>query len=265
MKIYEILDSEMKQAVGVLQYYEKEQTYIIELQEYLDEWSAPLLFTSYVRRNIYTIPRDISFLWVKERVIPSGRQNINEILNNNRLVRYDEMKMLEISSGRCSQDHLYIKELDCLPEFVKKRKQHNLIDCVLSEKNTVVCFFKDGTVKKIALDQLTEVDGVDKVMKNTALFESGEVGTDGYCLTFNQSIDVPVKKLYEIEEALPIKKTDFDNFVRKNILDTTDTCDILECTRQNVAYMVKKQMLSPIKTEVKGNLYLKGDVLKNKW
>lgn len=48
MKIYEILDSEMKQAVGVLQYYEKEQTYIIELQEYLDEWSAPLLFTSYV-------------------------------------------------------------------------------------------------------------------------------------------------------------------------------------------------------------------------
>lgn len=31
MKIYEILDSEMKQAVGVLQYYEKEQTYIIEL------------------------------------------------------------------------------------------------------------------------------------------------------------------------------------------------------------------------------------------
>lgn len=29
--------------------------------------------------------------------------------------------------------------------------------------------------------------------------------------------------------------------------------------------MVKKQMLSPIKTEVKGNLYLKGDVLKNKW
>lgn len=122
---------------------------------------------------------------------------------------YDEMKMLEISSGRCSQDHLYIKELDCLPEFVKKRKQHNLIDCVLSEKNTVVCIFKDGTVKKIALDQLTEVDGVDKVMKNTALFESGEVGTDGYCLTFNHSIDVPAKKLYEIEEALPIKKTDF--------------------------------------------------------
>lgn len=114
--------------------------------------------------------------------------------------------MLEISSGRCSQDHLYIKELDCLPEFVKKRKQQNLIDCVLSEKNTVVCFFKDGTVKKIALDQLSEVDGVDKVMKNTALFESGEVGTDGYCLTFNHSIDVPAKKLYEIEEALPLKK-----------------------------------------------------------
>ena len=70
MRIYEILDSENEMSVGILQYYEKEQTYIIELQEYLDEWSAPLLFTSYVKKNIYTIPREISFLWVKERVIP---------------------------------------------------------------------------------------------------------------------------------------------------------------------------------------------------
>ena len=52
MRIYEILDSENEMSVGILQYYEKEQTYIIELQEYLDEWSAPLLFTSYVKKNI---------------------------------------------------------------------------------------------------------------------------------------------------------------------------------------------------------------------
>ena len=57
----------------------------------------------------------------------------------------------------------------------------------------------------------------------------------------------------------------FTSFVKKNVLDTTEVCDILECTRQNVAYMIKRQMLSPVKKEAKGNLYLKGEVLKNKW
>ena len=265
MKIYEILDSEAELSIGVLQYYEKEHSFVIELQEYLDEWTAPLLFTSYVKRGIYTMPRDISFLWVKERVIPSGRQNINEILSNHRLASYDEMKILEISAGRCSQDNLYIKELDCLPEYVKERKKHNLVDCVMCEENTVLCFFADDTVKKIALEQMAEIDGVDKVMKNNALFESGEVGTDGYCLTFNHSIDVAASELYSAENSMPFHKKDFDNFVRKNVMDTTETCNMLECTRQNIAYMVRKQMLSPIKTEAKGNLYLKGDVLKSKW
>lgn len=103
MKIFEIIDAENALLIGVLLYYEKERTCMIELPEYLDKWTAPLLFTSYVKRKIYTIPRDISFLWVKERVIPSGRQNIKDILAQHHLQSYDEMKFLEISEGRCSR------------------------------------------------------------------------------------------------------------------------------------------------------------------
>ncbi len=44
-----------------------------------------------------------------------------------------------------------------------------------------------------------------------------------------------------------------------------NSCNILECSRQNIAYMVKQQHLVPIKENVKGNLYLKGDILNNKW
>ena len=36
---------------------------------------------------------------------------------------------------------------------------------------------------------------------------------------------------------------------------------MLECSRQNLAYMLNKDILKPIKEDVKGNLYLKGDVL----
>ena len=89
MKIYEIYDEESDMSLGILMYYEKSKGYVIELQSYLDEWSAPLLFSKYVKENIYTIPSDVSFLWVKERVIPSGRQNINDILKWHNLKEYD--------------------------------------------------------------------------------------------------------------------------------------------------------------------------------
>ena len=92
MRIFEIYDEELARSVGSLLYYEKEHSFIIELEEWLDEWTAPLLFTDFVKKKQYTIPRDISLLWVRERIIPSNRQNINSILTQHRLKEYDEMK-----------------------------------------------------------------------------------------------------------------------------------------------------------------------------
>jgi len=122
MKIFHIIDEERKLLVGALFYEEKERTCHIELLEYLDEWTAPLLFTGYIKQKIYSISQDVSLLWVEERVIPSGRQNLQSILEHHQINGYDEMKFLEISEGRCSQDSLYIKESNAVPDFVKGRQ-----------------------------------------------------------------------------------------------------------------------------------------------
>ena len=265
MKIFEILDKENEISIGVLLYYEKEGTYIIELQEYLDEWTAPLLFACYVRKKIYTIPREISFLWVKERVIPSGRQNISDILAHHKLKSYDEMKLLEISEGRCSQDSLFIKKIEKLPGYVVERTKKNLMECVISGDHSLLCFFADDTIKKVDITQLAYVEGMDKVLRNKSLFQSGKVGTGGYSVTFNDSIDIPAAILYESGVYIPLKLKDFIAFVQNNILDTSDSCNILECSRQNISYLVKQQQLVPVREEVRGNLYLKGEVLNHKW
>ena len=164
MKIFAIIDEETTLLTGILLYYEKEGTCVIELPEYLDEWTAPLLFTSYVKKKIYTIPRDISFLWVKERVIPSGRQNINDILAHHNMQSYDEMKFLEISEGKCSQDSLYIKKIDMLPDFVIERQKKNIVECVLSGDHTLLCFFEDDTIKKIQLEDLQSFEEQNKII-----------------------------------------------------------------------------------------------------
>ena len=265
MKIFEIIDEELNISIGVLLYYERERTFIIELQKNLDEWTAPLLFTSFVKRNIYTIPRAESLMWVKERIIPSGRQNIGDILTTHKLKSYDEMKFLEIAQGRCSQDSCFIRPLNSVPAFVEKRTKHNLTESVVLDGNRLLCFFKDTTVKIVVLDKLPYVDGLDLILKNPLLLRSCKIGTGGYCVTFNDSIDIPAWLLYKSGSLLPLSTADFACFVKRNIIDTADACKELTCSRQNLSYMIKQGFLEPLKENVKGNLYSKGDVLKNTW
>lgn len=301
MRIYEIINEEDNLSVGTLLYYEKEHTCIVELQEYLDEWTAPLLFTSHVKRDIFTIPRDFSFLWVQERVIPSGRQNIKDILNTHHMKSYDEMRFLEISEGRCAQDTLYIKKTDHLPEYVIKRQQHNITECIFLNDCTLLCFFADGSLRKIPLAELKNAgyknagsentisesagsentefkstlsdpvnffdpaDDLNKVLRNEKLYRTGQVGTGGYFITFNNSIDIPAGALYKAGVEIPLSLEDFNTFVQKNIFDTSQSCDLLECSRQNLSYLVNQKRLTPVRENTRGNLYLKGDLLKSKW
>ena len=265
MRTFEIIDDDTKLSVGTLLYYDRERTFIIELEEYLDEWNAPLLLTAYVKKGIFSIPRDISLMWVKERIIPGSRQNIASILTNHRLKSYDEMKFLELSEGRCSQDNMFIRKTDKIPDYVIERMEHNLLDCTPLEGWGILCFFKDGITRKIQISELEGVCGIDKVAKSRLLFDSCTLGTDGFYLTFNNSIDIPAWSLRRSGKEIELSYEDFISFTRYNIKDTTSACRILECSRQNLNYMTKQNMLLPVTENVRGNLYLTRDVLQNTW
>ena len=163
-------------------------------------------------------------MWVRERIIPSGRQNLSSILSNHRLKEYDEMKFLELSEGRCSQDSLSVQKETVLPEYVRKR-----------------------------------------MLKNRQLLDSCIVGAGGYYATFNDSIDIPSADLYREGVILPVQRGDFITFLRKDVLDTTQSCQVLECSRQNLSYMIQHDQITPVRKDVMGSLFLKGDVLKHKW
>ena len=200
-------------------------------------------------------------------MIPSGRQNIGDILNTHHLKSYDEMQFLEISDGRCSQDSLYIRKTDEVPMFVEERQQRNLKECVIVGNGRLLCFFYDGCVKKVDIATLDNVDADDiaKVIRHKGLYESGQIGVGGYYITFNNSIDIPAWALYGAKETLPLTLEDFKKFTQKNMLDTTEVCNTLECSRQNISYIVKKKHILPIKESVRGNLYDKCEILRYKW
>lgn len=262
MKAYDIIDSEEGLSIGCLLYFEKEKSFIIECQSYLDEWTAPLIFANIVKGGNYTISRELSHLWVNERIIPAGRQNIDSILANAKMTAYDEMPLLEKSGGKCSQDSMYVKKLDHLPAFVKKRMEHNLAECVPCTDHNLLCFFNDKTFRKVSLTELTGNYGVNKILSNEGVFKSGHIAAGGYCITFNDSIDIDARILYESGMEIPLSLDDFIAFTGSNIADTSECCAILECSRQNLTNYLSKDLLNPIKKNVKGNLYTKGNIYR---
>lgn len=266
MKSYAIYDEALeRKLIGYLLYYEKSESFIIELSEELDEWEAPLLFQRLVRDKIYTVPRDISLMWVKERVIPNGRQNIGSILKNHKLKDYSEMALLSLSKGRCSQDNCYITEIkmEKIPEDIKDRMKKNIWECFPTEDNQLVCLFQDDVVKKVELLQLVkQYKELSYVLKNRKLLDSVKIGAGGYSVIFNDSIEIQVSDLRATGQSVPLTSTDFYNFVRRNVIDTTKTCELLQCSRQNLSYLVKEKKIQPIIYGTKENLYLKGEVEK---
>ncbi len=266
MRIFAIMDTERAENLGTLLYYEKEKTFIVELKKDLDEWTAPLMFSGYVKKNVFTIPRQDALAWVRERLIPPGRQNIDSILANHKLMGYDEMKLLEISGGKCAQDALCIVPLSTMPEYVEERMKHNVSEAIMCDSRRILCFFRDDSVKLLDLKKHASLTAdIDKIISNDALFDSGKVGTGGYYITFNDSIDIPADRIYSLGDSLPLSIDDFMAFIRKNIFDTADACQILSCTRQNLAYLQEKGRLAAVRNDVRGNLFLKGEVLKNLW
>lgn len=265
MKSYAIYDTDLDRvsAIGYVFYYEKAESFIIELCEDLDEWDAPLLFQGLVRKGIYTVSQDISLMWVKERVIPSGRQNIGSILKSHKMKRYSEMALLSLSKGRSSQDNCYIEEVPEteIPENIKDRMRKNVWECFPTEDKQLVCIFKDNTVRKVDLTRLvTKYKDISYVLKNRELLDSVKVGVGGYSVIFNESLEIQSLDLREIGLLLPLTANDFYDFVCRNVVDTTKACDMLQCSRQNLSYLVKEEKLKPIIYGTKENMYLKGEI-----
>ena len=265
MRIFEILDDEEAKELGVLLYYEKGRCFIVELADGLDEWTAPFLFASYVKKGIFTIPRSESLNWVRSRIIPSSRQNIGMILKNHGLKEYDEMKLLELSEGKCSQDSLRIRPAKELPKYVCRRQEHNIAECSILTDRNILCAFADDSVRKIDMHSLGGIKDVNKIIRNDPLFASCKVGAGGYFITFNDSIDIPAEVLFGAGKRIPLTGTELIAFAENGLADTTEACEILNCSRQNLSYMIRHGYIRPVKEDVKGNLYTRGDVMKNLW
>lgn len=262
MKVFAIKES--KKELGYLFYFEREKEFVIELLDGLDEWTIPILFASLYKKGTRTINPYWSKVWVQQRIIPSDRQNIGQILRDNRLKEYDEYALLLLWKGKCEQDAYYLHQVDPneLPDEIKTRREHLIVNIQLLDGKEVLLFFKNGILKKYKFDNFfkTHIEFAS-LNDNYELFKSMAIMPGGYGLLWSNNLCISNTELYANGEYGPLCVTDLNNYAKENILTTAEVKSLLNCSRQYVSELVKKGILEPVNKTAQTPLFLKQDVL----
>lgn len=270
MKIFAIRDELELQSMDLayLVYYEGEKRFYIELPDDADPWETPLLLSSFVERGERTVNAYWSKLWVQQRIVPSDRQNLGQILRDNGLSEYDEYDLLMLSMGRCAQDDYYLVPMaeSDLPILLINRFQKKVEDVIpLPEKHLLV-FFRNGVVRKCDVQALLKKDAAFlPLLSNDVLYNTVSVQAGGYGVCWGENLNLSDHQLYENGEMIPLSLDDFRSFVENRIVNTAEAAELLECSRQNIEDLIRRNKLHPIKATPKNKLFLKNEISQRKW
>lgn len=265
MRIFAIRDEELPkdETLAYLLYYEQAKCFYIELPDDADPWTTPLLLSSFLKRGEYTINAHWSRMWVQQRIIPSNRQNLGQILKANSLETYDEFQLLMLANGRCAQDSCYIEEipLESVLPSVRKRWEAKVDEVIPLKNHCLLVFFRDGTVRKCDITPIIrENRAFQPILLNDTLFCSVSVQTDGYGIYWSEQAEIDNTTLYQAGVELPISLDDFRSFITNRVVTSTEAAEMLDCSRQNIDDLTKRGKLHPIRFDTRNKLYLKNEV-----
>ena len=269
MRIFAIKDESLvaDDLLGYLIYYESARAFYIELPENIDPWNAPLLLSSFLARGETSIGSYWSRIWVQQRIVPQDRQNIGSILKENLLDVYDEFSLLMLTMGRCPQDDCYLEEISPneLPELLLSRWQYKVDDVVPMDECRLLVFFRNGEVKIIDTKEMDMLpNACDPFLVSQERFNTVEVQTDGYGVKWNDQAVIPDRILYGRGEPVPLSIKDFISFIQHRIVNSSEACAILGCSRQNIDDLMKRGKLHAVRRDERNKLFLKNEVLQRK-
>ncbi len=270
MKIFAIKTESDKNAIlAYLVYYEKEKSFYIELPENADPWETPLLLSSFAKKNIRTVNAYWSKIWVQQRIVPTDRQNLGQVLRENNLSFYDEFEMLMLSKGRCAQDDYYLQPIEeaALPKSITDRFSTRIEDVVPLEHMQLLVFFRDGIIKKCDVTAFFPENEALKTFLtlHSELFLRVRMQPGGHGVYWEENMTIPDLALYDSGTPVPLTASDFKDFVAHRVVNAAEAAELLGCSRQNINDLVKREKLHPIKATEKNTLFLKSELMQRIW
>lgn len=111
MKTFAIVDGSRRKAVpcGWLHYDEGKDAFSIDLSPTTESTAMPALLGLFVEKGVLHLDDQWTRRWLAERIPPSGRQNLGQMLKAHGLREYDEFALLMSSMGECAQDSFVLR------------------------------------------------------------------------------------------------------------------------------------------------------------
>ena len=280
MKIFAIRDASLSKDrdLAWLLYYPAADEFHIEICDGVDEWDAPLLISSFVRRGKKSLDPDSSRLWAELRIIPPDRQNLGMILRDNGLDSYDPFRLLVLARGRCAQDDCFLVPLkeNRLPEDLKRRLAETIVSFLPAHpspgpetgSSDLFFFFRDGMIRRISdTDLSAEEDLQQKQVERLSLYRDSmsrlSVTAGGHDVRIREGGFLSAKELREKGRILPLTQEDLHTYIQRNVIDTATATDLLHCTRQNIQDLVRRGKLQPVMTLKNNFLFMKEEILRS--
>ena len=266
MKIFALRDFANEEAgtLAYLECYEQPRSFYFELPPDVDPWDLPFILHEFARRGQRTITDTWSKCWVESRIVPPERQNLGEILRENGLTDYDELRLLELSAGMCAQDGCYLEPVsrDKLPAWYLNREQERLADVYALGGFRLMAVFRTGEARICdARAMLKGHRDFSRILTDAEAFARMAPLAGGHGAGWGSTLAVSSDELHDAGTALPLDAGDIRMLVRQAAFDTADAARLLGCTRQNISDLVRRGKLTTLRSGNRSALFLRSDIL----
>ena len=121
---------------------------------------------------------------------------------------------------------------------------------------SLLAFFRDGTARKIKVKELTAGDRVfSPYLTREEHFNAVRLQPDGYGVCWSENAVLSDQTLYRSGELIPLTMEDFYRFVSLRIVNSAEAQELLHWSRQNLADLVKRDRLHPLRTDGNNRLF----------
>ena len=265
MKRFALRDAANESAgvLALLECFERLRSFYIELPPHVDPWDLPFVLHEFARRGEPTVDSQWALRWVRSRLVPTERQNLGEVLRTNNLQSYDELSLLELTEGRCSQDECYLVPLreDQLPAWYTERRETRMTDVFALDGLRLLACFRDGESLLCDMGELLANSRIfSRVLADEELFGRATLQAGGHGVCWGETLLVSSHALRNAGTSTGLVASDIVALGRQAVLDTSEVARIMDCSRQNVSDLVRRGRLTPIKSTTRGPLFMRSDV-----
>jgi hypothetical protein len=107
-KTFGLYDDALDRQVGVFRYDMANKQFSMSILPDVSPDDLPLSLEIFVGNGKYELDHQDVLKWIRGRICPPGRQNINSILQAFDMPEYDEFGLITQTMARCDKDGLYL-------------------------------------------------------------------------------------------------------------------------------------------------------------